>query len=51
MIHSLPQVQVGDFFTHNFVSKWQDKKLKECLFTFPKDVVLSEIDFAENCYF
>lgn len=39
------------FFTHNFVSKWKNKKFKECLFTFPKDVVISVINFVENYYF
>lgn len=39
------------FIIHNFVQRWQDSKFKECLITFPKDVVLSVIDFAENYSF
>jgi hypothetical protein len=38
------------FLTHNLVSRLQDKKFINCL-TFPKDVVVSMINFVKNYYF
>lgn len=42
---------IKQFIKHNFVYRWQAKQFKLCLGTFPDDVVVSVIDFAENYSF
>lgn len=39
------------FVQHNFTACWQDKQFKECLRSFPKDSVVSVVDFVENYKF
>jgi hypothetical protein len=40
--------KLTEFITHNFIAQWQDCKFKEMLKAFPKDAMLSCIDFSEN---
>ena len=42
---------LSKFIKHNFVYRWQAEQFKECLHTFPEDVVVSVVDFAENYTF
>jgi hypothetical protein len=39
--------KLKSFILHNFVTRFQDNKFKECFLTFPKDVFLV-IDLVEN---
>jgi len=39
------------FVTHNFVARWQDKEFKQAIKSFPKDTVVSIVDFVENYKF
>ena len=36
------------FIKHDFVYQWQAKQFKVCIKHFPKDVVVSVVDFAKN---
>ncbi len=37
-----------NFIKHNFVVRWQDSRCKLAMSNLLKDVLLSQIDFAEN---
>lgn len=39
------------YIMHNFVYRWQAEQYKECIQSFPEDVVVSVVDFAENYSF
>lgn len=39
------------YIRHNFIARWQAQQFKECIQRFPRDVVVSVIDFAENYSF
>ena len=39
------------FITHNYLARWQSQQFKECIQSFPDDVVVSVVDFAENYSF
>lgn len=40
--------KLTEFIVHNFIAQWQDSKFKEILVEFPKDAMISCIDFSEN---
>ena len=40
-----------DFVKHNFVAKWKDKHFRDCLKSFPKDTMVSIVNFVENYTF
>ena len=44
-----PKLQA--FVTHNFVARWEDAQFKKSIRTFPKDTIVSVVDFAENYKF
>ena len=44
-----PKLQA--FVTHNFVAQWEDAQFKKSIRLFPKDTVVSVVDFAENYKF
>ena len=44
-----PKLQA--FVTHNFVARWEDAQFKKSIRSFPKDTVVSVVDFAENYKF
>jgi hypothetical protein len=37
-----------EFVLHNYVSRWQDLKFKECLKNLPLEIVLACVDFSKN---
>jgi hypothetical protein len=39
------------FVCHNFVARWQDQQFRNCLETFPNDIIILIIDFVENYNF
>ena len=45
------QRHMTSFIKHNFIARWQSQQFKDCIQRFPKDVVVSVIDFAENYSF
>jgi hypothetical protein len=50
LVNSLkPKLQA--FVRHTFVAKWKDKQFKACLASFPKDTMVSIINYAENYSF
>ena len=49
--HGLFADHLKHFIMHNFIFRWQAQQFKECMLTFPNDVVVSVIDFAENYSF
>jgi hypothetical protein len=38
-------------FRHNFVSRWQDKQFKAFVLSFPRNIVVSIVDFTKNYSF
>lgn len=48
---SFLETHLTTYIKHNFIAKWQSQQFKDCIQRFPKDVVVSVIDFAENFSF
>ena len=48
---SFLQDHLTAYIKHNFVAKWQSQQFKECIWRFPREDVVSIIDFAENYSF
>ena len=48
---SFLQDHLTGYIRHNFVARWQSQQFKDCIQRFPRDVVVSVIDFAENYSF
>lgn len=44
-----PKLQA--FVAHNFVARWEDEHFKKSMKCFPKDTIVSVVDFAENYKF
>jgi hypothetical protein len=44
-----PKLQ--NFVKHNFVSRWQDKQFKAFIVSFPRNTIVSSMDFAKNYSF
>lgn len=49
IVYMKPKLQ--HFVRHNFVAWWRDEQSKDCLRSFPKDIVVLVVDFAENYSF
>ena len=45
------QRHLRTYIKHNFIARWQSQQFKDCIQRFPRDVVVSVIDFAENYAF
>ncbi len=44
-----PKLQ--NFVKHNFVSRWQNKQFKASIISFPENIIVFIVDFAENYSF
>lgn len=45
------KLKLRHFVKHNFVVQWEDKQFKAYLKSFPKDNIVSVVDFTENYFF
>ena len=42
---------LATYIRHNFIARWQSQQFKDCIQRFPRDVVVSIIEFAEKYSF
>jgi hypothetical protein len=45
------QPKFQHFVKHNFVARWEDKHFKQCIKSFPTNIVVSMVDFAKKYSF
>ncbi len=50
-IHEYFKPKLQTFVKHNFVSRWQDKQFKASIVSFPKNTIVSIVEFVENYSF